>query len=109
MRLCFISVLALLTAGTVQATERDPIPPQSIECVAVFELMQRAAPSWSDQYTVQAARRSWHGIARDLAEQTEVNLVEQVQERMLELADLTALAPQRLSDKAMACIADAPA
>lgn len=110
MRILISILTAAATASaafaSTPATARQT--PQSIQCVAAFELMHRAAPNWTRQSTAQSAWQSWDSIARDLTSQAQVDLNEQVQREMETLANQTATVPEKLSQTAIKCVADAP-
>jgi hypothetical protein len=110
MRILSLVLLATTTATAANAGTpvRNGPSPQSISCVAAFELMHRAAPNWTRQPAVQQAWQSWEGIALDLTSQARVDFGEQVQREMETLANQTQSTPNALSQSAMKCIADAP-
>ncbi|MEM1086703.1 MAG: hypothetical protein AAGH90_03170 [Pseudomonadota bacterium] len=81
--------------------------PRAVQCVSVFEIMDRAAPSWSAQTEVQRARLTWRSSATHLAQRTGVDYGTQVNREMTRLADLSAKRPNILSGLALECLAEA--
>lgn len=102
--------VALATAISAQAESwHDKAPaPRSVECVAVFELMDRAAPNWTRQVSVQSAWQSWQGEAVRLSSRAQVDFGTQISREMTSLADQLTLDPNVLSRRALQCVADAP-
>lgn len=102
-------IASLMAMPAVASTpETQTQSPQSIQCVAAFELMHRAAPNWTRQPAAQDAWQSWDSIAQDLTAQAKVSLNEQVQREMETLANKTTTAPEKLSRTAIKCVAEAP-
>jgi len=103
-----ITVATLNTAHAQRWQDQAPAP-RSVECVAAFELMQRAAPDWSRQASVQAAWQGWQTEAIKLSQRAQVDFDTQISREMTALAGLLTLDPNTLSRHALNCVADAPA
>ncbi len=110
-----VSLIAITVAitgmalNTAHAQRWQDQAPRSVECVAAFELMQRAAPDWTRQTSVQTAWQNWQTEAIDLTLRKHVDFDTQVSREMTALADQLALDPNTLSRRALNCVADAPA
>ncbi|MEM8617004.1 MAG: hypothetical protein AAGF20_08725 [Pseudomonadota bacterium] len=88
--------------------ETTQLAPRAIQCVALFEIMDRAAPNWVAQASVQTAWQKWEKAALTLSHRHGVDFGEQVNQEMVKLADDAVSHPGRLSARAVACIADGP-
>ncbi len=110
MRTIGLAFVCFILAGSAAAERRISAvqAPQSIECIAVFELMQRISPNWMTQASVEQAWSSWEAVATNLALQAEVDFGDQVQREMLVLADEASSRPDALKSKALSCVSSAP-
>ena len=108
MRKLTIAVAASLMASAV-AYAGNGIAPRSVECIAAFELMDRAAPNWTQQSSVQVAWQGWEIEAVRLTRRTNVDFGTQINREMTALADRTSSDPNTLSRRAVQYVADAPA
>ena len=109
-KILFFMMSAMAVLGSAQAESglTAAPAPQSIECVAAFELMNRAAPNWTRQTNVQIAWQGWQGQATRLARSTDVDYGTQINRAMTTLADQLTLDPNLLSRRVMQCVADIP-
>lgn len=103
-----LAVLGLIFAGSgFAAADQNTPAPRAVQCVSVFEIMDRAAPNWMLQKNVQAAKRAWQAEARALSRRAEVDFGTQINREMVRLADLSAQKPDTLSKLALNCFAEA--
>ena len=103
-----ITIAASLIASAAAYADSAPAP-RSVECIAAFELMERAAPNWTRQTSVQVAWQGWETEAVRLTRRTNVDFGTQINREMTALADRTSSDPNTLSRRAVQCVADAPA
>jgi len=108
MRKLTITIAASLMASAAAYAGNGPAP-RSVECIAAFELMDRAAPNWTQQASVQVAWQGWEIEAVRLTRRTNVDFGTQINREMTTLADRTSSDPNTLSRRAVQCVADAPA
>lgn len=101
-------VLAMATSVNAQILNGAAPAPRSVQCVAAFELMQRAAPNWATQVSVQHAWTAWSQQAAQLSQTGGVDYGTQVNREMTDLAERLPNEAQLLSSRAMQCVADAP-
>ena len=105
--LVIVAAALIITAGVSAQTEAPA--PRSVECIAAFEIMDRAAPSWTRQQSVQTAWQGWEGQALRLMDRANVDFGTQINREMTALAANTDEQPELLSKRALECVADAPA
>lgn len=108
MRSLVLASAALITTAGVNAQTEAPAP-RSVECIAAFEIMDRAAPSWTKQQSVQTAWQGWEGQALRLMDRANVDFGTQINREMTALAAKTVEQPDLLSKRAIQCVAEAPA
>lgn len=106
MKTIVLSLLVLPLISHASATQNAPAP-RAVQCVSVFEIMDRAAPTWMSQPSVQQAKQIWQSQAKRLTDQAEVDLGTQLNREMVRLADLSAQSPDTLSEIAVNCLAEA--
>lgn len=108
MKLVICLAIGLSVTGPVTADPETSAPaPRAVQCVSVFEIMDRAAPKWMAQPSVQQAQRSWQDQAERLSVQSEVDYGTQLNREMVRLANLSAQNPDSLSALAVNCLAEA--
>jgi len=82
--------------------------PRAVECSVALDLMELAAPQWSRQPAAMRARLAWRRMASEIDIAKERALTERLKFERRRQAELTVKAPTSLSERALACIADAP-
>lgn len=103
-----LAVLGLIFAGSgFAAADQNTPAPRAVQCVSVFEIMDRAAPNWMAQKNVQAAKQAWQAEAQALSNDTEVDFGTQINREMVRLADVSAQNPDITSKLALNCLAEA--
>lgn len=104
------AVLAVAAALPAAANLPDDAEPtvHPVHCVAVFELMSRAAPRWMTQIDVQIARRSWQIEAGQSALRTNADYGAQINHELEALNAGAEMQRRELTVLASQCVADAP-
>lgn len=106
MRSLVFALLALPSLSIASASEDSPAP-RAVQCVSVFEIMDRAAPNWMKQPAVQEAYQAWAAKGSEIAAQSDVDFGTQINLEMIRLADISAQSPDTLSQLAINCLAEA--
>lgn len=106
MKLLICLAIGLSVTATATADTEAPAP-RAVQCVSVFEIMDRAAPNWMAQPSVQLAKRSWQDQAEMLSVQNEVDYGTQLNREMVRLADASSENPDILANIALNCLAEA--
>lgn len=110
MRVLCLSFVAIVAAHSAiaETTPPEAPAPRSIECIAAFEIMDRAAPNWTQQDSVLTAWQGWEGQALRLVDRANVDFGTQINREMTSLAASTVEQPELLSERALRCVAEAP-
>ena len=104
---CLSAFAAGLAWGAVAEAEISEPAPRSVQCSAAFELMQRAAPDWASQHTVQSAREFWRADLGQLAARAGLDAETQIASEMVDMAEASISNPGIITDTAMQCVGDA--